>query len=99
MQPFPALTHDRASTEPPSEDGGERKPCSAARRADIVLQRSRHPKTAERWIALARGAELSPLQRSRHPKTAERGRLLPQLPEPRRASTEPPSEDGGETLR
>ena len=113
---------DGASTEPPSEDGGEQRPQGRKRRgpqgfngaairrrrraadhgtADQLfgeLQRSRHPKTAERAGALAVVRGLGALQRSRHPKTAERARFSPLRPWHPKASTEPPSEDGGERV-
>jgi len=133
-----------ASTEPPSEDGGERAALALRRPARCLLQRSRRPKTAESRDRLAMpatdwrasteppsedGGESSGvrhsvrsfmLQRSRRPKTAESeaGRGLTGLQEVRfngaavrrrrrallhgdnpsqcGASTEPPSEDGGE---
>jgi len=85
-----------ASTEPPSEDGGEILRLGAPSLSAPKLQRSRRPKTAERIWLLALTRQSRPLQRSRRPKTAESttGVLLIRLL--RRASTEPPSEDGGE---
>ena len=63
-----------ASTEPPSEDGGERTTPRASPRASPRLQRSRHPKTAERDFVAPNHRLRRLLQRSRHPKTAERRR-------------------------
>ncbi len=64
---------------------------------EAPLQRSRRPKTAESAAAISGSVSGPRLQRSRRPKTAER-RLGFEILRPRRvASTEPPSEDGGET--
>src|SRR6185437_11250224 len=86
-----------ASTEPPSEDGGEPRDLMTAERPRGALQRSRRPKTAERLsIPSAR-----PLLRASFNGAAVRRRRRgdevqsvagPVAP----ASTEPPSEDGGE---
>ena len=115
-------THQSASTEPPSEDGGELVELDKAWSRCFALQRSRHPKTAERWPQEAWCDKTTALQRSRHPKTAESHGDVRYLDDrvagfngaairrrrrastaaferigERNASTEPPSEDGGET--
>ena len=45
---LPAVPCPLASTEPPSEDGGERREDNPPARGGLGLQRSRRPKTAER---------------------------------------------------
>ena len=62
----------------------------------VSLQRSRRPKTAESRTSRPRSSPPSRLQRSRRPKTAERSRRRPVSCASAPASTEPPSEDGGE---
>ena len=63
-----------ASTEPPSEDGGELGAAALQSLGALALQRSRHPKTAERCTGRTMKERTPMLQRSRHPKTAERRR-------------------------
>ena len=88
-----------ASTEPPSEDGGELAAASSTDRAGsrrfngAAVRRRR--RAAPRPRASSSGS--SQLQRSRRPKTAERlSRSSAEVLGDRHASTEPPSEDGGE---
>ena len=110
-----------ASTEPPSEDGGEGSRLWIGRILDNLLQRSRRPKTAESSRPCSRGsprdrfngaavrrrrrAELHVVvdrsSRSRFNGAAVRRRrrgrpLVVTLITLDDASTEPPSEDGGE---
>ena len=78
--------------------------CRHIRVADLEgasLQRSRRPKTAERCHVLRRRRDRQALlQRSRRPKTAESRRTRSRATASRCvASTEPPSEDGGETSK
>ena len=91
--------HRPASTEPPSEDGGEEP---ATRRPLPDPNASTEPPSedgGETELQVMNPVALDLLQRSRRPKTAERfeaGKLRERLS---KASTEPPSEDGGEATR
>src|SRR5208282_3016159 len=90
------MSLDAASTEPPSEDGGESKLATDVNELGSRLQRSRRPKTAER----DRRQRFPGRHRvaSTEPPSEDGGEVLHQLRLSlvHKASTEPPSEDGGE---
>src|SRR6185437_7500787 len=87
-----------ASTEPPSEDGGE---LGAGLGVDERSDASTEPPSEDGGEAAGGRCAAAPtcaLQRSRRPKTAESRWAVGQHRRADVASTEPPSEDGGERV-